>query len=379
MQVDYMRYVVNADSDEPIMMLDKHIGGYDEKMGYGIDGSAFAAELLALDGMGKKRIQVWINSTGGSVVDGYNICNAILKSKTKVDTYCAGIAASMAGVIFQCGRKRVMADYGILMYHNPYIAADGSSDDGVLKSMKESLNKIVCQKSGMDEQAVAVMMDRTSFINAEEARTMNLCDEIESTSGLNAPRISRATNDLNVIWNEANLVLNNYFNNQTPIKMKLVMNKLGLNVDAAEASAVAAIEAIQNQLSERESKIEALQAEITAQANAAEQATQALNAAQEQLTQLKNEKDAADEAARVAEATNMIKGYAAQGRIKNDDVTLQSWIAKAKDDMTGVKTMLESLPLNKAAVHIAVEPAKGEVATSAASLMAKVMNKTKKQ
>lgn len=157
------------------------------------------------------------------------------------------------------------------------------------------------------------------------------------------------------------------------------MNKLGLNADAAEASVIAAIEAMQNQLSERESKIEALQAEITAQANAAEQATQALNAAQEQLTQLKNEKDAADEAARVAEATNMIKGYAAQGRIKNDDVTLQSWIAKAKDDMTGVKTMLESLPLNKAAVHIAVEPAKGEVATSAASLMAKVMNKTKKQ
>jgi ATP-dependent Clp endopeptidase proteolytic subunit ClpP len=379
MENPYMNYVINIDSDEPIMMLDKHIGGWDDKNGYGIDGSKFASELMALDGMGKKRIQVWINSTGGSVVDGYNICNAILKSKTKVDTYCAGIAASMAGVIFQCGRKRVMADYGILMYHNPYIATGDGSDDGVLESMKNSLNKIVCQKSGMDEQAVAMMMDRTSFINAEEARTMNLCDEIENTAGLNAPRVSRATNDLSVIWDAANAVLNKYFNNQTPSKMKLVMNKLGLNIDAAEASAVAAIEAIQNQLTERESQIEALRAEIAAQTQAAEQAAQALNAAQEQLTQLQAEKDAAAEAARVAEATNMIKGYASQGRIKNDDVTLQSWIAKAKDDMTGVKTMLESLPLNKAAVHIAVEPQKGEVATSAASLMAKVMNKTKKQ
>jgi ATP-dependent protease ClpP protease subunit len=374
-----MQYVHNISSDEPIMMLDKHIGGWDEKNGYGIDGSRFASELMALDGMGKKRIQVWINSTGGSVVDGYNICNAILKSKTKVDTYCAGIAASMAGVIFQCGRKRVMADYGILMYHNPYTPDKDGSDEGVIKSMKESLNKIICQKSGMDEQAVGVMMDRTSFINAEEARSMNLCDEIEATAGLNAPRLSRAMNDLEGIWNEANLVLNQYFNNQTPSKMKLVTNKLGLNSDAAEASIVAAIESVQNQLSEREAQIEALRAEIAAQTQAAEQAAQALNAAQEQLAQLQAEKDAAAEAARVAEATNMIKGYASQGRIKNDDVTLQSWIAKAKDDMQGVKTMLESLPLNKAAVHIAVEPQKGEIATSAASLMAKVMNQTKKK
>jgi ATP-dependent protease ClpP protease subunit len=379
MEVAYMRYVINQDSDEPIMMLDKHIGGYDEQNGYGIDGSAFAAELMALDGMGKKRVQVWINSTGGSVVDGYNICNAILKSKTKVDTYCAGIAASMAGVIFQCGRKRVMADYGILMYHNPYIATGDNSDDGVISSMTTSLNKIICKKSGMDEQAVAVMMDRTSFINAEEAKTMNLCDEIENTAGLNAPRISKATNDLKHVWNEANLVLNNYFNNQTPIKMKLVTNKLGLTADAAEASVLAAIEAIQNQLTEKESQMEALRIEIAEKTDAVNQANDALNTANEKLNTLKEEKDAADETARVAEATNMIKGYATQGRIKNDDVTLQSWIAKAKDDMSGVKTMLESLPLNKAAVHIAVEPLKGEISTSAASLMAKVMNKNKKQ
>jgi septation ring formation regulator EzrA len=161
--------------------------------------------------------------------------------------------------------------------------------------------------------------------------------------------------------------------------MKLVTNKLGLTADAAEASVLAAIEAIQNQLTEKESQMEALRTEIADKTNAVNQANEALTAAQEQLNQLKEEKDAADETARVAEATNMIKGYATQGRIKNDDVTLQSWIAKAKDDMAGVKTMLESLPLNKAAVHIAVEPQKGEVATSAASLMAHVMNKTKKK
>jgi ATP-dependent protease ClpP protease subunit len=104
--MDYFMYTVNVDSDEPIMLINKHIG-YDEADGYGIMGDLFQAELLALDQMEKKRIQVWINSPGGSVMDGYNMYTAMLKTKTKVDTYCVGICASMAAVLFQAGRKRV--------------------------------------------------------------------------------------------------------------------------------------------------------------------------------------------------------------------------------------------------------------------------------
>ncbi|MEI8111170.1 MAG: ATP-dependent Clp protease proteolytic subunit [Chitinophagia bacterium] len=374
-----MDYVRNIDSDEPVMMLDKRIGGgWKEEDGYGIDGSRFAAELMALDGMGKKRIQVWINSVGGSVVDGYNICNAILKTKTKVDTYCAGIAASMAGVIFQCGRKRIMADYGILMYHNPYSADSDDQDNGVLNSMKESLNKIICEKSGMDNQAVGLMMDRTTFINAEEARTMGLCDEIEGTALLNAPRKS-IDNGVTAYWLEANKVLNQYFNNQNPQPMKLVANKLGLNGDAAENSILAAVEAVMNQVSEKENTITDLQKQVQEKEKEAQRVADELKAAKDQLEQLQNEKAKAEEATALANAQNMVKGYAAQGRIKNDDVTISAWVNKAKTDMEGVKTMLESLPLNKAAVTIQVEPKAGEVGTSAASLMAKVINQNKKK
>ena len=87
-------YTIDIDSDEPIMLINKHIG-FDLDEGQGIDGSLFQEELLKLDSLGKKRIQVWINSPGGVVMDGYNIFNAILKSKTKVDTYNVGIAASI--------------------------------------------------------------------------------------------------------------------------------------------------------------------------------------------------------------------------------------------------------------------------------------------
>ncbi len=95
MLVSNFIYTIDVESDEPIMLINKHIGN-DDQLGQGIDGSIFQAELLRLDTMGKKRIQVWISSEGGIVMDGYKIYNAILKSKTKVDTYNVGICASIA-------------------------------------------------------------------------------------------------------------------------------------------------------------------------------------------------------------------------------------------------------------------------------------------
>ena len=113
------KLTVNPDSNEPIILINDVIG-CDETMGGGILGSDFEREILSLDDKGKKRIRVYINSVGGSVIDGMSIYNAIIHTKTPVDTYCVGIAASIAGVIFTAGKNRYIADYGLLMIHNPY-------------------------------------------------------------------------------------------------------------------------------------------------------------------------------------------------------------------------------------------------------------------
>ena len=118
-----MIYCIDENIDEPIMLINTHIG-FDEENGQGIDGAQFQRELLYLDGLGKKRIQVWINSIGGVVMDGYNIASAILKTKTPVDTYNVGMSASIAGVIFMCGRNRIMLDYAQFMMH----PASGTKD-----------------------------------------------------------------------------------------------------------------------------------------------------------------------------------------------------------------------------------------------------------
>lgn len=234
-------YIQNIESDEPIMLINRHIG-YDEQEGMGIDGAIFQQELMLLDTMGKKRIQVWINSVGGMVMDGYNICNAILKSNTPVDTYCMGMAASIAGVIFQTGRKRIMADYGILMYHNPY--AGDKTNSPMLESMKDSLNTIICNRCAMDAKAVQEMMDNTSFIEPEVAKALKLCDEIEVTQKLNTKYMPKTASDSSAFHLAANKVLNKILTNQTN-KMQKVLNKLSLADDANEESILQAIESIE--------------------------------------------------------------------------------------------------------------------------------------
>ena len=204
-----MIYCIDLTVDEPIMLLNTHIG-MDDTDGQGINGSLFQQELLQLDTLGKKRIQIWINSPGGVVTDGYNIYNAILKSNTPVDTYCVGCAASIAGVIFQAGRKRIMADYSWLMYHNPF----GSENSNIINTMKTSIVTMIERRCGMDEEAVNKMMNRETFKTAPEALEMKLCDSIESSVKLNTKYLQKISDSLQ-FHKECNKVVNIFLNTNT--------------------------------------------------------------------------------------------------------------------------------------------------------------------
>ena len=214
-----MIYTIDPSVDEPIMLINSHIG-MDEVEGMGIDGALFQKELLQLDTLGKKRIQIWINSPGGVVTDGYSIYSAILKTNTPVDTVCVGAAASIAGVIFQAGRKRIMADYAWLMYHNPF----GGNDDTMLKTMKDSIVTMIASRCGMDEKTVASIMARDSFIQADEALKMKLCDSIEGSDEQNTKYLRKVTDSLS-FHRECNKVLNSIIYNQNQNTMSLTKKK----------------------------------------------------------------------------------------------------------------------------------------------------------
>ena len=364
-----MTYCIDPSADEPILLINKHIG-YDADEGMGIDGALFQQELLQLDALGKKRIQVWINSPGGVVMDGYNIYSTILKTKTPVDTYAVGGVASIAAVIFQAGRKRIMTDYAWLMYHNPF----GGDDKKMIETMKESIVKMIEQRCKMSESEV---------------------DTIDESKNENSKYLKKISNEMPVMafHKECNKVLNSIINNQITSNMIKVCMRLGLNDSAPEDSIVKAIDAIENRASKSEAEVLRLTSEIQDKAKADETEMDKLKAklkkmeedkakndaemedCKSKLTALAEDKAKAEADAEDAKAEDKIRAFANIGRIKNEETVILEWKQTSKVlGLEKVCSMIESLPLNaKAPVlnTVANKLADGALPTTAEGMAAK--------
>lgn len=338
------QYTIDVESEEPIMLINKHIGN-DEYDGVGINGADFERELMTLDTMGKKRIQVWINSTGGMVLDGWSIYSAILKTKTKVDTYCVGVAASIAGVIFQAGRERNMADYALLMYHNPF----GTNSDKSFEKIKQSIVTMVANKCGVSEDELSKEMDSELWLDAWEALERKFADSIEMSWDFNKKRGALKPDlampkdmDVKARWVESNKILNNYFKSNKS-DMKNIANKLGLNPEASEEAIITALEDVQNKVTAFDpvyAELETVKNSLTEKENEVTELTAKVNEFEQKA------KDAELENKRIT-ATNMVEGFAKVGKIKNEDAIKNQWIEKAMEDHEFVKNALENLPVNR--------------------------------
>jgi ATP-dependent Clp protease protease subunit len=326
-----MIYCVDETLDEPIMLINSHIG-FDDEDGMGIDGNLFQKELLYLDTLGKKRIQIWINSIGGVVLDGYSIGSTILKTKTPVDTYNVGIAASIAGAIFMCGRNRIMMDFAQFMMH----PVSGSDDKKSYKSFMDSISTLLSAKSNMTQEEVNQLMTDTTWLNAEQCLEKGICTEIEKTASVNKKRLTTA--NIDNFLREANLITNKFLKTKNKKSMLKVTNKLGLNEDANEESILKAIQEMENKAITAKEK---MQAEM----DALKEKMEADNKAFEEL---KAKFDATKDDA----CKNMVTEFAKIGKIANDEAIINKWTALASNDFDGTKELLESLPVNKVANKI---------------------------
>lgn len=380
-----MFYTVDALVESPIMLIDRQIGDSEDE-GIGMDGALFGKELMSLDGMGKKSIQIWVNTPGGNMFQGYMMLNAILQSKTPVDTYNIGVVASMGFPIFMAGRKRYMMDYAVAMIHMPFDKT-GVAQNKELQKFGDSMVTMIASRSNLSEKKIREMCEAETWLNAQECLKYGFATEIMSSAVTKKYYpMSAKGKTVNMVWSQAKTIAaqlvndtkrvqpnsNNQLKNNT--MSRKIMAKLKLNEEASEESAVEAITAIETQAYNAETKIiqltdahtkalqgvkeqarldsieakkvlDGVQAKLTATeaALAAKQAE--FDTVNAQYIAMKEEKEAAVAAKKLLNATALVTAHL-NTRIENKKEVIDRWVAIAVADYDNAKAMIEAIPLN---------------------------------
>src|SRR5215217_3598200 len=134
---------------------------------------------------GKKDINIYINSPGGSVSAGLAIYDTMQFLTCDVTTYCIGMAASMGAVLLACGTKgkRFALPNSDIMIHQVSGGAQGQASDvertvEYMFKLKKRLIRILADNTGKPEAQVKDDSDRDYYMTADEAKAYGLVDEV---------------------------------------------------------------------------------------------------------------------------------------------------------------------------------------------------------
>ena len=144
------------------------------------------AQLLFLESTDPKRdVQMFINSPGGSVIDGLGIYDTMQYVSPDVATICTGLAASMSAVLLAAGTKgkRSALFHSHVMIHQPLGGAQGQVSDieisyKLIKKMQKSLYDILAFHTGQPYEKIEEDCDRDNWMSSAEAREYGLVDEV---------------------------------------------------------------------------------------------------------------------------------------------------------------------------------------------------------
>jgi len=152
----------------------------------GIDPAKVAALLRGAPDA--KRINIRLNSAGGSAFDGVAIMNAIKDHPAKVTVKVDGLAASAASIIAMAGDTIEMGDGAFMMVHNVTAAAFGNADD--MRDMAKTMGKInaelvdtIAKRCRKPVDVVRGWLDAETWFTGDEAVEAGLADKVVSDPG----------------------------------------------------------------------------------------------------------------------------------------------------------------------------------------------------
>ena len=143
----------------------------------------FEEQLAGLEADGK--VELYINSMGGSVKEALGIVNALRRCPAKVVAYVDGFAASAASVITQGADEVIMPRNTCMMLHNARWVTEGnpkelrkSADD--LEVINKTIINSYADRAGEKLPAAVLtkILDDETWLTAEECVKYGLADKL---------------------------------------------------------------------------------------------------------------------------------------------------------------------------------------------------------
>jgi len=148
--------------------------------------NAVVAQLLFLEKEDpSKDIDIYINTPGGSVIDGLAIYDTMQLVKPDVSTICVGFAASMGAILLSGGTqgKRFALPNARMMIHQAAGGFTGPASDVQIYAKeviaaRDRLYELIAKHTGKKISQIMKDADRDRFFSAQEAVEYGLIDEI---------------------------------------------------------------------------------------------------------------------------------------------------------------------------------------------------------
>ena len=145
------------------------------------------AQLLYLSSTDNRDINIYINSPGGSVVDGLGVIDTIDFVPCDITTTCVGMAASMGAVLLSCGAKgkRLVLPHSRVMIHQVSSGMQGVSKDLEIEleqtlRCKKDIYEILSKNTGKPYEQIEKDCDRNFWLIGNEAVEYGLADKVLS-------------------------------------------------------------------------------------------------------------------------------------------------------------------------------------------------------
>ena len=143
------------------------------------------AQLLYLDSVEQKDINIYINSPGGEIYSGLSILDTLEFIRSSVSTTCTGLAASMAAILLACGEKgrRMALKHARIMIHQPSGGAKGQATDLEINlkqilALKKEVYQILSERTGKDLATIEKDCERDHWMTTDEAKDYGIIDGI---------------------------------------------------------------------------------------------------------------------------------------------------------------------------------------------------------